>query len=148
MLSTPFRILPSFGNFEQWGTSCFSFFHLFIFLWHSNSFVPQSSLFLGGFVYHFFFYGCPLGWPIYKDYFVRNSFSRFTLFFKGFLNIRLHPSGFWYFLLMFCSKAFLFALLFPPPFKFQRQFIIFDFTLMEFLRGFWVYAHWSALKPL
>jgi hypothetical protein len=121
------------GTLSNEGQVVSSFFPLFIFLWHSGSFVPQSSLFLGGFVYHFFFYGHPLGSPTYKASFVHSSFSRFVLFFKGFFDIKGNPNGFWYFLLMFRSKAFLFVLLFPFLLGFQSQHIIVYFTFMQFL---------------
>jgi len=67
------------------------------------------------------------------------------LFVKGFrwgcstckcvLKIEGHPSDFWYFLLMFHSKAFLFALLLPPLLVFGVQFfVVFLFHLDG---GFW-----------
>jgi len=56
-------------------------------------------------------------------------------------------SGFWYPLSMFHLEAFLFASLLPLLPNFWNQLVIFYSTLMTFFKGFWVQAHWNALRP-
>ncbi len=57
---------------------------------------------------------------------------------------------FWYSLSMFHPYTFLFAsLLPPPPPNFQNQHaVLLTPPLWEFLKGFWVWVHWNASRPL
>ncbi len=59
--------------------------------------------------------------------------------------IRVRLGGFWYPLVMFCSFGFV---AFPPFEALGNSSSFFIPPLWEFLKDFWVWGHWNALKPI
>jgi hypothetical protein len=89
--------------------------------------------------------GIPFGFASFTFFFFAGRYKQGCSTCRCVPKIKVCLGGFWYPLLKFCFFCFVAS---PPVEALGNSSSFFTPPLWESLRDFWVWAHWSALRPI